>query len=134
MSIDGRTRLLKDIRALERDEILDALLPDAVAVHGDLAGRGIAYQQLPPLGLEVDGRSVTLCESGGAVALRTGTDDAGVVAALAADALSDLVQDAQSTMGLAMTSRARITAGSINDRIGWEPAQLPRAGRLPPPP
>jgi hypothetical protein len=50
-----------------------------------------------------------------------GVEGAGVVAALDGDALSDLVQDTVSTMGLAMTSRVKITAGSINDWIAWEP-------------
>lgn len=122
MSIDVRTRLTKDVRALDVDEVLDAVLPDAMKVHGDLAARGIDYQQLPPLGLEVDGRAATLLADAGGVDLRPGTETAGVTAVLAGDALSDLVQDLQSTMGLAMTSRVKITAGSINDWIGWEPA------------
>ena len=122
MSIDTRTRLHKDVRALERDEVFDAVLPDAIAVHGDLAGRGVAYKELPPVGLDVDGRGVTLHLSGDSLAIQEGLDDAGVVAVLPADALSDLVQDAQSTMGLAMTARVKITAGNITDWIGWEPA------------
>jgi hypothetical protein len=122
MSIDTRTRLHKDVRALERDEVFDAVLPDAIAVHGDLAGRGVAYKELPPVGLDVDGRGVTLHRSGDSLAIQEGLDDAGVVAVLPADALSDLVQDAQSTMGLAMTARVKITAGNITDWIGWEPA------------
>ncbi len=121
MSVDPRTRLVKDTRALERDEVFDVLLPDAVAVHGDLAGRGVAYTELPAVGFDVAGRGVTLRESAGCLVIDEGIDDAGVVAELAADALSDLVQDAQSTMGLAMTSRVKITAGTINDWIGWEP-------------
>jgi Phytanoyl-CoA dioxygenase (PhyH) len=122
MSIDTRTRLHKDVRTLERDEVFDALLPDAIAVHGDLAGRGVAYKELGALGLDVAGRGVTLCLSGGSLAIREGIDGADVVAVLPADALSDLVQDAQSTMGLAMTARVRMAAGSINDWIAWEPA------------
>src|SRR5262245_36849223 len=122
MSIDTRTRLHKDVRPLGRDEVFDALLPDAIAVHGDLAGRGVTYKQLPALGLDVDGRAVTLGVGGTSLAIRPGLTDAGVVATLDADALSDLVQDAQSTMGLAMTSRVQITSGNINDWIGWEPA------------
>jgi hypothetical protein len=122
MTIDVRTRLTKDLRLLERDEVLDALLPQAIDVHGDLAARGIAYQKLPPLGLDVDERAVTLTAEAGTVVLRAGTERAGVVAVLDGDPLSDLMQDTVSTMGLAMTSRMKITAGSINDWIGWEPA------------
>lgn len=122
MSIDTRTRLHKDVRALERDEVFDALLPDAIAVHGDLAGRGVAYKELPSVGFAVDDRSVTLVLSGDSLIIREGLDDAGVVATLPSDALSDLVQDAQSTMGLAMTARVQISEGNITDWIGWEPA------------
>jgi hypothetical protein len=121
MSVDVRTRLNRDVRAIERDDMFDALLPGAIAVHGDLAARGFAYRELPPLGLDVDGRVATLGAATGALTLRRGLEAAGVVAVLAADALSDLVQDTQSTMGLAMTSRVKITTGSINDWISWEP-------------
>jgi hypothetical protein len=121
MSIDVRTRRQEDVRALGRDEILDAVLPDAIRVHGDIGGRGLTYLELPPLALDVDGRAVTLEAVRGTLTLGAGTDHAGVVAVLDASALSDLVQDTVSTMGLAMTSRVKITAGSINDWIGWEP-------------
>ena len=81
---------------------------------------------LPPLGLEVDGRAVTLEAVAGRLVMRAagpapGVPFPGVTAVLAADALSDLVQDTQSTMGLAMTGRVKITLGSLNDWIGWEP-------------
>jgi hypothetical protein len=121
MSIDTRTRLHKDIRTLERDEVFDSLLPDAIAVHGDLAGRGVAYKELPAVGLDVEGRSLTFHTSRDSLEIREGLDSAGVVAELSADALSDLIQDVQSTMGLAMTSRVKITAGNMTDWIGWEP-------------
>jgi hypothetical protein len=122
MSIDTRTRLNKDVRPLERDFVLDSLLPDALALHGDLAGRGVAYKELPALGLDIDGRCVSLRLSEGSLGMEAGLAHAGVVAALPAHGFSDLVQDVQSAMGLAMTSCVKITAGNINDWIGWEPA------------
>lgn len=122
MSVDVRTRLHREVQDLDRDAVFEAVVPDAISVYGELAGRGVAYQQLPSLGLHVDGRGITLTESGGVLRIASGTASAGVVVELAADALSDLVQDVQSTMGLLMTSRARITAGNVNDWIGWEPA------------
>jgi len=121
MTVDVRTRRAMDVRAISRDEVLDALLPDAASVHGELAARGVLYQGLLPLGLEVDGRSITLEAAAGRLALRPGTESAGVVATLDADALSDMVQDRQSTMGLAMTSRVKITRGNISDWVEWEP-------------
>lgn len=122
MSVDVRTRLHREVQDLDRDAVFEAVVPDAISVYGELAGRGVAYQQLPSLGLYVGGRGITLTESGGVLRIASGTASAGVVVELAADALSDLVQDVQSTMGLLMTSRARITAGNVNDWIGWEPA------------
>src|SRR5215216_5594308 len=103
MSIDTRTRLNKDIRTLERDEVFDSVLPGAIAVHGDVAGRGVLYKELPAIALDVDDRSVTLRESRGSLTISEGIDEAGVVARMSEDALSDLVQDVQSTMGLMMT-------------------------------
>jgi hypothetical protein len=93
-----------------------------VALHGNLAGQGVTYKELPALGLDIDGTCVTLRVSRGSLVTEEGIANAGVVATLPADALSDLVQDVQSTMGLAMTSRVKITAGNMNDWVGWEPA------------
>jgi len=121
MSIDHRTRLQKDVRELERDEVFDEVIATALATHGDLAGRGAVYKDAPSLGLHVDGRGLTLEVRDGVLTASAGADGAGVIAELAADALSDLVQDSQSTMGLAMTSRVQLSAGSINEWIGWEP-------------
>jgi hypothetical protein len=122
MSLDVRSRLVKDLRELSCDEMLDSLLPGAVRAHGDLAGRGAEYKQLPALGFDVDGRTVTLGTTSGRMKIRSGLDSAAVVARLSSDALSDLLQDNQSTMGLAMTSRVKVTSGNLNDWISWEPA------------
>ncbi len=50
MSIDHRTRRLIDIRPLSVTEVLDTILPEAIASHGDLAARGIAQRALPAIG------------------------------------------------------------------------------------
>jgi hypothetical protein len=121
MSIDTRTRMYKDVRELSCDEVFDSVLPEAVALRGDLAARGVTYRELPTLGLEADGRGITLGTRDGELTISAGTDGAGVVAVLEAQALSDLVQDTASHMGLAMTSKVRIIAGSLDDWISWEP-------------
>ena len=121
MSLDVRTRRFSEIRALERDEILDTVLPEAVRVHGGLAARGLRYYDLPALGLEVDGRTVVLETAGDVLRLRPDLAGSGVVAVLDSGALSDLVQDVVSTMGLTMTSRVKIVEGDITDWIRWEP-------------
>lgn len=120
MSVDQRTRRMKDIRRLPVDEVLDAVLPEALAAHADLAARGATYRGLLPLGLGVDAVELTLRADAGRLAVEPGFAHAGVVARLDADALSDLVQDYQSTMGLAMTSRVEIEQGTIDDWVAWE--------------
>ena len=121
MSVDQRTRLMKDVRALSYDEIVDDVLADALETHGALAARGAVYRETPGLGLSVDGRALTLRVDAGRLVVESGLAHADVVARLEIDALSDLVQDYQSTMGLAMTARVRIETGTMDDWIGWEP-------------
>jgi hypothetical protein len=58
----------------------------------------------------------------GSLAISEGIDGAGVVAEMSADALSDLIQDVQSTMGLMMTARVKLVESNVNNWIGWEPA------------
>ena len=74
MSVDQRTRLMKDVRPLALEEILDALLPEALQEHGDLASRGAAYRGIPALGFEVDGVEVTLCLVGGRLSVAPGPE------------------------------------------------------------
>jgi hypothetical protein len=121
MSIDQRTRLIKDVRSLSTEEVLEDVFPAAIVAHGDLAGRGANYRETPALGLDVDGTQFTLSVEAGRLRVEAGLDHAGVVARIATDALSDLVQDYQSTMGLAMTSRVMVERGTVDDWIGWEP-------------
>ena len=121
MTVDARTRWNRDVRALAPDEVFESVLPDAFVRHGALAVRGAAVRHAAPLGLVVDGREVTLDLGGPAPVLHPGIERAGVVAELGAAALSDLVQDWQSTMGLAMTARVRLTRGGMDEWISWEP-------------
>lgn len=121
MSIDQRTRLMKDVRPLSVEEVLDVVVPDALEAHGDLAARGVTYRALPALGFDVDGTQITLRAEAGRFVVESGLAHAGVVARIAADALSDLVQDYQSTTGLAMTARVQVEKGTLDDWIGWEP-------------
>lgn len=121
MSIDRRTRLMKDVRPHSVEEVLDVVLPAALEAHGDLAARGAAYRETPALGLDVDGTQITLREEAGRLVIDAGLEHADVVARLAADALSDLVQDYQSTTGLVMTARVKLENGTIDDWVGWEP-------------
>ena len=121
MSIDCRTRRHRDRRALSRDEVFDELFPEAIERNAALAARGLLYKDLPSLGLTVEDKTLTLQEQNGRLVLCDGALDSGTIAKLEADALSDLVQDWKTTMGLAMTSQAKVTQGEFSDWVGWEP-------------
>ncbi len=121
MSIDRRTRLRRDVRNIPRDEIFDSILPDALEQNAEPAGRGVRYKKLPALGLSVDGRAITLAEHEGRLRLEQGESGAGAVATLNARALSDLVQDQRSTMGLAMNAMVEVDRDAFGGWIGWEP-------------
>lgn len=121
MSIDHRTRQFKDIRSFARDEVFDAVLVAAAQRNGELTADGLHYTGLPALGLDVEGRGLTLTQNRGSWLLQDGLAGAGVVATMSAAALSELVQDQRTTMGLAMTSQVSITQGEFDSWIGWEP-------------
>ena len=121
MSVDQRTRLVKDVRPLSVTEVLEEVLPAALEANADLAARGASYRGTPPLGFSVDGDAFTLRVDTGRFVVESGLGHAEVVARLTADALSDLVQDYQSTTGLAMTARVRLERGGLDDWVGWEP-------------
>ncbi len=124
MSVDQRTRMMKDVRPLSTEEVLDVVLPGAIAAHGELAARGASFRKVHPLGLEIeagDGTAFTLRALGRRLVCESGLEAAGIVARLSVDALSDLVQDYQSTMGLMMTGRVQVVRGETTDWLTWEP-------------
>ena len=41
MTVDQRTRMMKDVRSLSTEEVLDVVLREALAEHGELAARGL---------------------------------------------------------------------------------------------
>jgi hypothetical protein len=121
MSIDCRTRRHRDRRPLDRDAIFDSVIPEALSRNAELAARGLRYKNLPALTLSVGDRTVTLGERRGALRIEAGHASDSATAKLDCDALSDLVQDWTTTMGLAMNSRVKMTQGSFEHWIGWEP-------------
>lgn len=121
MSVDQRSRMMKDVRPLSTEEVLDVVLPGAIAAHGELAARGARFREVRPLGLEIGDTAFTLRVLGRRLVYEPGLEAAGVVARLSEDALSDLVQDYQSTMGLMMTARVQVVRGEMSDWLTWEP-------------
>jgi hypothetical protein len=97
------------------------VIPSAIEANGELAARGAAVLDAPPLGIEVGDAGLTLNPESGRLRLTRDIGAAPVLAELDEAALSRLVQDRQTAMGLAMTSDVRLTRGRLDDWIGWEP-------------
>jgi hypothetical protein len=121
VSIDTRTRRRSDIRDLTIREVFGDVLPAAAEYHGALAAEGIERRQLPPLRLEAGDLGVTLRTVDGSFVADPSPDGGAIVARVTEAGLSNLVQDVQTPMGLAMTSRVEITRGSLDDWLAWEP-------------
>ena len=122
MGIDTRTRRRSDVRDLAVHEVFGDVLPDAADAHGALVAEEIDRRSLPPLRIESGDLGVTLSSTGGSLTVETSPDRAGVVARVTEAGLSNLAQDVQTPMGLAMTSRVEITRGPLDDWLAWEPA------------
>ncbi|WP_436793434.1 phytanoyl-CoA dioxygenase family protein [Actinospongicola halichondriae] len=121
MSLDTRTRRRSAVRDLTVGEVFDAVMPEAATTNGSLVAEGIRVGELGPLALECDGRSVTISGSDDVVSLDPGSADPAVTVRVTREGLSNLAQDLQTPMGLAMTSRAEIIGGSLDDWLAWEP-------------
>jgi hypothetical protein len=121
MTIDQRTRRYKEIRDLSFEEMVGAVIPTAIEAHGDLAGRGARALGAPSVAFAVGAAGFTLTVSDSRLRLGSRVDDAPVVAELDEAALSRLIQDQQTPMGLAMTSDVHLARGRMDDWISWEP-------------
>ena len=77
MSIDCRTRLHRDRRALTRDEVFDGLIPEAIERNAALAARGLLYKGLPSLSLSVEDKTLGLEERNGRLTIKQGDLGAG---------------------------------------------------------
>jgi hypothetical protein len=119
-SVDFRTRYQNDQEPLDVDTFVDARLPALLDANGVAAGRAAARLELTPLTLDVDGTPLTFCVDGDRLVVRRATSNT-LVVALDQLAFSDLVQDVASTFGAQMTGRARVTTGTVDDFVGWEP-------------
>ena len=117
MSVDHRTRLMKEVRPLAVDEVFDAVLPEALARHGDLASRGAAYRGVPALGFEADGVKVTLLLESGRLSVVSGLERAGVVARLSGEALSDLLQEIDPAIEVEFAAGCRLVQ-TVSGRFG----------------
>ena len=121
MSIDKRTRLYRETRDIPVDEVFDLLLPEALKRNAQLACRGLNYKALSPISIHCGTRAITLAAHGDALELIDAASSEGLHVKLSEEGLSNLVQDRQTTMGLAMTSKVEVTHGKFDEWIGWEP-------------
>lgn len=121
MSIDHRTRRYDEIRDLPLEEVVEAVLPAAIEAHGDLAGRGARVLGLPSLEFRVGDSGFALLADDRGLRLAPAGAGGPLLAELKEPALSRLVQDEQTAMGLAMTSDVHLARGRIDDWIAWEP-------------
>jgi hypothetical protein len=121
MSVDCRTRLYRNMRDIASDEVFDSILPEAVSKNGRLAARGKLYKELPDLSITTDRRSVTLRAEGNSLVMVDGISSSATAAEISGEGLSNLIQDRQSTMGLAMTSKVTVTQGGFDTFVAWEP-------------
>ena len=119
-TVDRRTRLLGDTVELGAGWLHDEL-PSILSETGALGARGVEVLGLSPLSLVVDGVTATLAREDGRLVVREGTAEEGLIAALDASALSELVQDVVSTFGLSMAARVDMRRGTIDDFVAWEP-------------
>ena len=86
MSIDCRTRRHCDRKTLQRDEIFDSLIPQALSRNAELAARGLNYKKLPALTFDVGGRSITLRERRGLLRIEEGDTSDSAAVSLDSDA------------------------------------------------
>ncbi|MGK0486093.1 MAG: hypothetical protein ACJAYI_001602, partial [Myxococcota bacterium] len=121
MSIDNRTRLYRETRDIPVDEVFDLLLPEALKRNAQLACRGLNYKALSPISIHCGTRAITLAAHGDALELIDAASSEGLHVKLSEEGLSNLVQDRQTTMGLAMTSKVEVTHGKFDEWIRWEP-------------
>jgi hypothetical protein len=120
--LDFRTRVEADVEDLDFATYCRDWLPRRLATKtGELAARGLRQLGLGPLAIEVDGQAFTFAGTGATIEVRPGVDDARAVAAMNAQAFSDLAQDVRSTMGLTIGADVSMRRGGLDDFIEWEP-------------
>jgi Phytanoyl-CoA dioxygenase (PhyH) len=122
VSLDCRTRCDADVRHLDFVEFNERVLPEALrGPNGERVTRALRLLDLPPLALQVDGRSYTYRPSLAGLEIVPGDTHAEAIASMGANALSDLMQDLRSTVALIITDDVRMTRGSQQTLIDWEP-------------
>jgi len=121
VSIDARTRLKSQTRALPAETVRREVLPALLDEHGEVAGRGAETIGAPPLTISAaDEHFVLVCASGRMVLL-DGSHESGIAVKVDEDALSDVIQDLSTLSWCRMFSRLSVQRGNSDDLARWDP-------------
>lgn len=121
VSVDLRTRTAADERPVDPDEFFDRALPGLLDAGRALAAPGARELELRPLAVEVDGRAWRLSFDGDAFAVAP-TNSPGEAAThwrLDAEALSDIVNDTRTPVGLLTGGDLDLPKGQLQAVMDW---------------
>lgn len=121
VSVDLRTRTAADERPVDPDEFFDRALPGLLDTGRALAAPGARELELRPLAVEVDGRAWRLSFDGDAfaVAPTTSPGEAATHWRLDAEALSDIVNDTRTPIGLLTGGDLDLPKGQLQAVMDW---------------
>jgi hypothetical protein len=119
VSVDVRTRVDSDAKAVDAHELFEHLLPERIAQNGHLASPGATELHPPPLTLDVEGDAWTLALDGDRITLTAGERTDAALAQLTAEQLSDLVNDVQTPMGFFTGGTLAMPRGGLGDFLDW---------------
>jgi hypothetical protein len=119
MGLDLRTRFDRDVRPLDARTVFEDRLPAALDARPDLVGTAVRTRPLRPLTLVVDDDAWSLVPATTRVELRRGRVADAIEWRLAGEALSEVVQDRLSPVGLHASGRLAVANGTLLDLLDW---------------
>lgn len=119
-SIDWRSRG-PAVRSVDPTSFFEEELPARLQKTGELACRGADRLGLEDLAIEVENLCWTLQLKHGSLSVIPGDSQLGTKAEMSLAAFSDLIDDFKSTLGVVIAGRARVTRGTTDAFVAWEP-------------
>jgi hypothetical protein len=119
MSVDLRTRVDGHHETVDPAPFFDVDLPAALDAYCDAVAPGIAWLDLRPMTIEVDGDAWTLCVRGERVYVDTGSRPDAARVRLDPAQVEGLVHDQQTFMGMWSSGRLDQRAGRLGDALDW---------------